>query len=402
LRLAIYCDFPYRRHAGKIYAEQSFILFLLGMRDFVQELVVVGRLDPQTSPWHFPLPDSIGYDPLPYYRALSNPLAALWTTAASARRFWATLRSVDTVWLFGPNPLALVFALLAKVRRRRVVLGVRQDYPAYVAKRHPERPLLRAAGWLLDFAFRSLARICDVVVVGPELARHYRHARRLHVMSVTLVADGEVIADASQAAHSRGEELRILSVGRLDREKNPLLLADTLALLDTAEDPAGDCARRAAHDCARERWRLAVCGEGPLEQDLRERLVALGVADRAELQGFVPAGPELDQMYRHSDFFLHTSLTEGVPQVLFEAFAAGLPVVATDVGAVAATADGAALLIPAGDPQAAADALQRLSREPALRHEMVSAGLRVARACTREAQCTQVVRFLQGTAGALA
>ena len=55
-----------------------------------------------------------------------------------------------------------------------------------------------------------------------------------------------------------------------------------------------------------------------------------------------------------SDVFLHVSWTEGVPQVLFEAFAAGLPVVATDVGGVAQAVDGAALLVAPGDALAAA------------------------------------------------
>ena len=62
----------------------------------------------------------------------------------------------------------------------------------------------------------------------------------------------------------------VLSVGRLETEKNPLLLAEVLARLD-----GGD-------------WRLLICGEGPLEGELRERLRSLGVEDRAELLGYLP------------------------------------------------------------------------------------------------------------------
>ena len=381
MRLAAYSDFPYRRHGDRVYAEQAFVVFLLGLRGLVERLVLIGRLDPEPQPWHFPVPASVGYEPLPYYRRLSNPLNVVSVLGRSAVRFWHALDGVDTVWLFGPNPLAILFAILAMLRRRRVVLGVRQDYVAYVANRHPGRPLLRSIAYLLEGAFRLLGRRCRVIVVGPGLARHYAHARELLSISVALVSEKEVITDVDSSASSGGEELVVLSVGRLDNEKNPLLLADVLALLNQGEG----------------QWRLVVCGEGPLAQALHDRMVASGMADRAELRGFVPAGPELHEIYRSSDLFLHTSLTEGVPQVLFEAFAAGLPVVATDVGAVAETVDGAALLVPPGDPRAAEETLRRLAGDSALRGRMVAEGVQIARAHTRETQCERVFRFLQGS-----
>jgi glycosyltransferase involved in cell wall biosynthesis len=272
-----------------------------------------------------------------------------------------------------------MFTLLAKIRRRQVVLGVRQDYVAYVRNRHPERAMLRVLAFGLETVFRLLARRCSVIVVGPKLAEHYRHALRLCSISITLVSEDDLIADASLAASSNSDRLVVLSVGRLDNEKNPLLVADVLALLDEGD---GD-------------WRFVVCGEGPLAQPLQDRLVASGMAEHAELRGFVPVGPELHAIYRSSDLFLHTSLTEGVPQVLFEAFAAGLPVVATDVGAVAQTVGEAAVLVPPADPGAAAAALRRVAGDATLRNRMIEAGLEIARAHTREVQCQRVVQFME-------
>jgi glycosyltransferase involved in cell wall biosynthesis len=170
----------------------------------------------------------------------------------------------------------------------------------------------------------------------------------------------------------------VLSVGRLDAEKNPLLLADVLAALRSRVGS----------------WRLVVCGEGPLGEALRGRLEDLGVADEAELRGYVPAGAGLEDLYRRSDALLHVSWTEGMPQVLLEAFAAGLPVVATAVGGVEEVAGDAALLVPAGDADAAAAALERLAADPALRKELVEAGLERVRDRTLEAQCAAVARFL--------
>ena len=110
---------------------------------------------------------------LPYYRRLSEPWTVLRSSIQSAARFWRALRDVDGVWLLGPHPLAIVFAALAAVRRKRVVLGVRQDTRAYVESRHPGRRSLGLAAAALDAAWRALARRFPVVVVGPEIAAHY-------------------------------------------------------------------------------------------------------------------------------------------------------------------------------------------------------------------------------------
>src|SRR5204863_7658467 len=135
--------------------------------------------------------------------------------------------------------------------------------------------------------------------------------------------------------------LQILTVGRIDAAKNPLLLADALARLSDGE----------------RRWRLVVCGVGPMEEPLARRLEELGVSDRAELRGYVPVDAGLLELYRESHAFLHVSWTEGVPQILFECFASRLPMVATEVGGVPEAVGPAALLVPPGDAGAAAEAL---------------------------------------------
>jgi glycosyltransferase involved in cell wall biosynthesis len=215
------------------------------------------------------------------------------------------------------------------------------------------------------------------VVVGPDLARRYRHAPRLLELAVSLVPREEAARDG--AARSANGELRLLSVGRLEAEKNPLLLADVLARL-RADDP---------------RWRLVVCGEGPMAEDLTARLREVGADGAAELRGYVPVDAGLLDAYRSCDVFLHVSWTEGVPQVLFEAWAAGVPVAATAVGGVPAVAEGAALLVPPGDADAAADAVRRLARDGELRASLVAAGRERAAATTLEESRRRLAAFLE-------
>jgi glycosyltransferase involved in cell wall biosynthesis len=135
-----------------------------------------------------------------------------------------------------------------------------------------------------------------------------------------------------------------------------------------------------------------------MRQALEDRLDDLGVADRVELRGYVPYGPDLLAIYRDSHALLHVSWTEGFPQILVEAFAAGLPVVATDVGGVAAVGD-AVRLVPPGDAAAAASELRAIAADRALRESLIQAGHRYAVARTANAEVKRVADFVRGPLG---
>lgn len=377
MRLAVYTDFEYRQLDGVVYGEQAFVLFMCELRTSVDHLLVAGRLDPRPARWHYPLASDIEFVGLDHYETLARPHEAIVALARSLRQFWRALDDVDTVWLLGPFLASVLFAVMAMLRGRRVRLGVRQDLPRYVRSRRPGRRDLMAAAWALEGAFRALALRLPVTVVGPDLAMRYRHAPALLPMAVSLVRGVDLVAPEAALARRPDGELMLLSVGRIDEEKNPLLLADVLARL-LERDP---------------RWRLLVAGTGPLLPDLERRLADLGVADRARLLGYVPHA-ELRELYRSAAAFLHVSWTEGLPQVLFEAFAAAIPVVATAVGGVPAAVADAALLIPPGDAEAAAGALQSLVDDDGLRERLVRAGAERAGEHTLEAEAGRVARFL--------
>jgi glycosyltransferase involved in cell wall biosynthesis len=383
MRLVVYCDYSYRVQAGKVYAQLPFSLFLRELAPHCERLVLTGRLDPEPGDYPYRM-EGVEYAPLPHYASGAHILQVIRTLPVGIGRFWRTLDQVDVVWVLGPNPpQALAFALLGALRRRRVVLGVRQNLPALIRHRHPRKPHLWWAARMLEAAFRLLARAVPVVVVGPELARRYRAARRLHVLYVSLLGEAEILDEDRDERRYDGQELRMLSVGRLDPEKNPLLLADVLAQA-LEIDP---------------RWRLEVCGDGALSIELARRLRELGVADRATLHGHVPIDDGLWALYRRCHALVHISLTEGVPQVLLEAFAARLPVVATAVGGVPELVRECGLLVPPDDAGAIVAALRRLTEEHDLRVRLVTNACARVREHTREAEVARLASFLAGSGG---
>jgi glycosyltransferase involved in cell wall biosynthesis len=377
VRLAIYCDYPYRLDGAQLTAEQPVAIFLDSLSEHVDRLIMIGRLDPEGGRYPYAMPGA-ELVALPFYSSGADPVALLRSAPGTLAAFWRALGEADVAWSLGPTPLSVLFALLALVRGRRLVLGVRQDTPRLFAHRYPDRRLLRAGVGVLEGSYRLLSRIAATVVVGPDLARRYRGARRLHETYISLLPSTRLAAPEDDERRYDGDELRILSVGRLDPEKNPLLLADVLA--------------RALVDDSR--WRLDVCGDGPLAGALAQRLQRLGVSDRARLHGHVPIDGGLLDLYRDSHVMLHVSFTEGVPQVLLEAFALRLPVVATAVGGVPGLVGDAGLLIAPADPDPAAEALGRIAGDATLRAQLVERGSSRAREHTLERESAELAAFL--------
>ncbi len=340
--------------------------------------MIVGRLREGGELAHYQLSDEVVFVGFPYYESLASPLAAARGTLRSLTRFWRAIDDVDACWLLGPHPLSLAFVAIAALRGRRIFLGVRQDLPAYARSRHPGRPAIAAAALLLDACYRLLSKRFPTVVVGPALRRRYHRATRLLEIAVSLVRPEDILDVDTAVSRSYAEEMTLLSVGRIDEEKNPMMLAEVFAALCAAD----------------RRWRLLACGEGQLAARLQARLTELGVADRADLRGYVDHAA-MAEIYRTSHALVHTSLTEGLPQVIIEALAAGLPVVATDVGGVAEAVGHATLVVPSGDVDAAVDALQRVADEPDLRLNLAAAGTDYARRHTLEAEVERVVELLE-------
>ena len=378
MRFVAYDDQVFERDGEGLWTERTFPLFIAEVGADLGGLALIGRLRGERAGASFRLPPRVEFVGLPFYASLAHPRAAAGQVLASLRVFWRELANADGAWILGPHPFGLLFALMTLARRRRLVLGVRQELRAYARRRHPSRRSLHLVADLLEASWRLLARFCAVVVVGPELATQYRRARRLHVLHVSMMRAAHVAAPEVERRRRYDGELTMLSVGRLDEEKNPLLLADVLAT-----------ARASGRS-----WRLVVCGVGSLEGKLARRLEDLGVAAAAELRGYVPIDAGLRDVYREAHAFLHVSWTEGVPQVLFEAFAARLPVVATDVGGVRAVAEGASLLIPPGDRDAAVAALERLAADGELRTRLTDAGAAVVTGHTLESEAGRVAAFL--------
>ncbi len=148
----------------------------------------------------------------------------------------------------------------------------------------------------------------------------------------------------------------LLSVGRLSREKAHVDLLRAVAELK----------RRGEGN-----FRLVIVGAGPELNSLETEARALGMADQAVFAG---STTRVAPYYWLADLFILPSHSEGSPNVLLEAMASGVPVVATAVGGVPEIVQPGVngLLVPPGEPPAMADEISRLLGSPGLRASLAA------------------------------
>ena len=181
---------------------------------------------------------------------------------------------------------------------------------------------------------------------------------------VRMGVDPSLFSPAPQPAPAvsganRPPALRVVTVGRLVEAKGYGVLVDALAQL--RESGGG------VH--------VDVVGDGPMRAGLQARIDAAGLGDAVTLLG--PLGQDdLARRYARYDAFCLTSFMEGLPVVVMEAMAAGLPVVATAVAAIPELVvdDDSGLLVRPGRADDVAAALARLRDDPALRSRLARCG----------------------------
>ena len=284
MRLGVFSDQLYRREGSTLSTHQAFTRFVTSLPPRVEEVVIFGRLDPEPGTSHYPLPTAdVRFVELLHYARITDIRGQLRALRHARGAFIEALDTLDAVWIFGPHPMAVVFALSARRRQAPLVLGVRQDYPAYIRHRLPSRRWAWAVpvAHALERIFRWLSRHSPTVALGDDLARRYGGRAPVLSTNFSLVSRAELADRETAVSRSWDGERRILTVGRIDAEKNPLLLADIAAELRSCEG----------------RWHLVVVGEGPMQPALRRRLEELGAADAVSLLGYIPNGPALWREY---------------------------------------------------------------------------------------------------------
>jgi glycosyltransferase involved in cell wall biosynthesis len=215
---------------------------------------------------------------------------------------------------------------------------------------------------------RSAAHYCryanDITVVEPTQADYFHTQLGVPSEKLHYVANGTRLPPqrTAESITRTRKKLGLLRdvfayfyVGRLSPEKDLGTLLEAFAALPT------DVLSRS---------RLYLVGDGPERKSLEGKRDAVGLADRAI---FLGARNDVSELLIAADAFVMSSKTEGLPMVLLEAMAAGVPCVATAVGGIP-NLFGAdrGVSVPPRDSRSLANAMASVARSPELRERLVA------------------------------
>ena len=278
-------------------------------------------------------------------------------------------------------PLSSIIALVRLVRQENLDLvhihsqemGLTARPLVWLAGAHaifytPQTIDIRQTRWsgLYILLERTLARITKAVISVNELDRSRLLRWGIPARKVTTIPNG-IDPDAANlkldrhelcsAMHIDERKPLVMQVGRLSAQKNPHDFIEGAALVLRQLPEV----------------QFALVGEGPLRQEILERVRSLGLESSVHLLGWQP---EASCLMAAADVVTLTSLWEGTPYSLLEAMALCKPVVATSVnGCPEIVIDGVTgYLVPQKDPAAWAERVITLLRDPALAADFGQAG----------------------------
>jgi glycosyltransferase involved in cell wall biosynthesis/predicted metal-dependent phosphoesterase TrpH len=296
---------------------------------------------------------------LPFYAGLRLGVPSVFAVAEAL-----TERRYDLVHVCAPGPAGIIAALIARVMGLPVIGSYHTELQLYAR--------LRSGDPQVEYMMRAvLAKFyaqCRVVLSPSRAADESlrdlgipadRIGRWDRGVDLERFNPGRYAPGILTTTHSElGARFNVLYVGRLSSEKGVDLLAEAF-LIARDQDP---------------RLHLVLAGRGPEEDALRHRL-----GSAATFLGWVE-GDRLAQAYASADLFMFASTTDTFGQVILEAQASGLPVLAVDAGGPAELIeDGRSGCLVPPDPASLAGALRGLARREAIRERLATGGLLAVR-----------------------
>ncbi len=288
---------------------------------------------------------------VPHYPGLTIGVPSLAAAAAALAE-----GDFDALHVCSPGPVGVAGALLARALGLPLIGSYHTELTAYAKLRSQSQGLADA----MAMAVATFYNACDLVLSPSRASDEGLASIGMKAEKIVRWDRGVDTSRFDPSLRERGEDGRIdvLYAGRITHEKGAELLVESF-LRAKAQDP---------------RLHLVLAGGGPEQDRVRER-----VGTDATFLGWLQ-GAQLARAYASADVFLFPSSTDTFGQVILEAQASGLPVLAVAAGGpLTLVEDRVSGLLRAADSAQLADGLIELASTPLLRERLAKAGLSAAR-----------------------
>lgn len=279
---------------------------------------------------------------------------AVFAAALARLTFLAARREVDLLHIHlsvrGSSYRKAVLARLARTLRIPYVVHLHgTDYKEFWESTNP---VLRSE------LSRMIAGSARFIVLGDFWARVMRDLQPELAQKIVVLPNATAAATPPQDSRDRAAP-QITFLGQLGQRKGS---SDLLQALSRLQHLPG--------------WTATLAGDGPIAET-QQLVRQLGLHGRVRVPGWVGTA-ERTSLLQASDMLVLPSYAENLPMVILEAFAHGVPVISTPVGAIpeVVVPERNGLLVKPGDVEGLASAIERLLNDASLRQRMADAARR--------------------------
>ncbi|WP_226536271.1 glycosyltransferase [Fictibacillus halophilus] len=254
----------------------------------------------------------------------------------------------------------LVYSALKRYKKPYVVesRGEQSMHEGFLKARGVPFPKL-IKSFFYKMHMKHLESAYGCIYVSKTLKERYTPKKEIKQVVISDLRLPDNFIKKARKWNSVSEPFKLINVGNLSAYKDQMTLVKAFSELVSNNT---------------KKLELHIVGKGPLEGMLKSEVEKLGIRDKVIFHGFVPWGEELFSLYDSADLFVLSSLTEGMPRVVLEALARGLPVVSTEVsGSIEVLPK--ECLVPVGNYKKLSVAIEKLIDSPEMLNQLSLTGV---------------------------
>jgi glycosyltransferase involved in cell wall biosynthesis len=394
MKLGIFINQAFYDFKGQISTDLSFVRFIESFGKEFQEIKIFAPTKKVSSHYEQGLylcGKKIFLCQLPYYDNVKDlAKKALILLPRSMALLFNGLKDVDRLWIVGPHPLGLMAGFFADFYKIPSFLHIRGNILNDVKARYDNSMIGKTYARYMHWSNRMLSKKMTTLAVGSQLFDLYKdEAKVINWVSPSLITMKDIITTREGLQQKKGKHnsrVIMLFVGRVEPEKGLEYLFSALQELNQNTS---------------NRYELMVVGGAQRgseekEKQIRQSALQMGIDQFITWKGYVPYSNEIKKIYREADVFVLPSLTEGIPKVIYEALAFGVPIVSTDVGGISDIIkhNHNGILIKPGSKDEIVSAVKSLLERPGFEKQLIENGLNAAVNFTIESARQKILKSM--------
>lgn len=380
--LGFYTEGKYFKNNSDVVGNDIFIVFFKKLFPGYK-FSTIGRLSKVEISPKYNLGKKCIFFPLTYYKSIKHLTITfpffVWKNFKTISNFSS---KIDVLFIAASSPLSVLLLHIIKRKGKPILLFVRQDTQKLIGLKNKNGFIYRKIASLIEFSIERFVKNYNKITVftfGDKIFRRYRSLTKRVVQIADSRYEDMDIQKAEELSLLDNSFINFLYVGRLAKGKGLSFLLNSFAeILNT-------------------NYTLNIVGDGVLKKDLLNQAKKLNLIEKVIFRGYIPFGKELFKEYSSNDVLILPSFSEGLPQVVLEAMARGVVVVATRVGGLTnLIKDGKnGFLFEAGDKKGLLKIIRKIKTNELPLLTIRKNGINTAQKFSFEKQATKIYKALK-------